>query len=85
VARYEREATLASEESKADYLRRWAEDERRFAEKADPSRLWGNYGDNQFCGLSCGYNWALHRIRRETDVNEAIKQIRKETEVNEKR
>lgn len=24
---------------------------------------WGNYGDNFFCGLNCGYRWALMRVR----------------------
>lgn len=22
---------------------------------------WGNYGDDKFCGLRCGYNWAVGR------------------------
>lgn len=24
---------------------------------------WGGYGDNFFCGLNCGYAWALMRVK----------------------
>lgn len=24
---------------------------------------WGGYGDNFFCGLRCGYRWAVHTLQ----------------------
>jgi hypothetical protein len=24
---------------------------------------WGDYGDNFFCGLNCGYRWAVMRVK----------------------
>lgn len=32
--------------------------------KAGSAKLYGTYGDNRFCGLTCGYKWALcHRSK----------------------
>lgn len=25
---------------------------------------WGGYGDGHFCGLNCGYRWAVMHLRR---------------------
>lgn len=25
---------------------------------------WGGYGDGRFCGLTCGYDWAMRRLGR---------------------
>lgn len=39
---------------------------------------WGNYGDNFFCGLNCGYRWALMRVRlSEKDHPGFVEQFRK--------
>jgi hypothetical protein len=33
--------------------------------KAGSKKLYGTYGDNRFCGLTCGYRWALrHQTKR---------------------
>jgi hypothetical protein len=40
--------------------------EREAWEKANPPRFTGNYGrfsDNRFCGLNCGYNYAVAHTR----------------------
>lgn len=37
-------------------LRRFAFDGQTF--KDGTPREWGSYGDNRFCGLRCGWNWA---------------------------
>lgn len=37
-------------------LRRFKFDEMTF--KDGTPREWGDYGDNRFCGLRCGWNWA---------------------------
>lgn len=34
-------------------LRRYKHDDR--------AREWGDYGDNRFCGLTCGWKWACRR------------------------
>ena len=28
-----------------------------------PDKLYGTYGDNRFCGLRCGYRYAIHLTR----------------------
>jgi hypothetical protein len=37
-------------------LRRFKWDDRKFADGTP--REWGDYGDNRFCGLRCGWSWA---------------------------
>ena len=37
-------------------LRRFKQDDMTF--KDGTPREWGDYGDNRFCGLRCGWNWA---------------------------
>ncbi len=37
-------------------LRRFKWDEKKFADGTP--REWGDYGDNRFCGLRCGWAWA---------------------------
>ncbi len=37
-------------------LRRFKQDGRTFADGTP--REWGDYGDNRFCGLRCGWSWA---------------------------
>lgn len=37
-------------------LRRYKWDARAFSDGTP--REWGDYGDNRFCGLRCGWNWA---------------------------
>jgi hypothetical protein len=37
-------------------LRRYKWDDRKFSDGTP--REWGDYGDNRFCGLRCGWNWA---------------------------
>lgn len=37
-------------------LRRFKYDDRAFAD--DTPREWGDYGDNRFCGVTCGWRWA---------------------------
>lgn len=32
-------------------------------EYARPESQFGNYGDNCFCGLNCGYEWAIEFLR----------------------
>jgi hypothetical protein len=33
--------------------------------KAGSKKLYGTYGDNRFCGLTCGYRWALrHQTKK---------------------
>lgn len=27
---------------------------------SEPQKKYGTYGDNRFCGLTCGWRWALH-------------------------
>jgi hypothetical protein len=40
-------------------LRRFKWDEKAFDDGTP--REWGDYGDNRFCGLRCGWNWACRR------------------------
>ena len=37
-------------------LRRYKQDGRTFSDGTP--REWGDYGDNRFCGLRCGWSWA---------------------------
>ena len=37
-------------------LRRYKQDGRTFSDGT--AREWGDYGDNRFCGLRCGWSWA---------------------------
>jgi hypothetical protein len=37
-------------------LRRYKWDDKAFTDGTP--REWGDYGDNRFCGLRCGWNWA---------------------------
>lgn len=37
-------------------LRRYKQDGKTFADGTP--REWGDYGDNRFCGLRCGWDWA---------------------------
>lgn len=30
---------------------------------SSPGQLYGTYGDNRFCGLTCGWRWAIHNTR----------------------
>ena len=40
-------------------LRRYKQDGRTFSDGTP--REWGDYGDNRFCGLRCGWSWACGR------------------------
>jgi hypothetical protein len=47
-------------------LRRYKYDDAAFSDGTP--REWGDYGDNRFCGLRCGWNWAcrnttLHKTK----------------------
>ena len=52
----------------------------RFYEHHDLTAQWGDYGDNQFCGKTCGHKWACdiasalfvmgtHRLVRRKDAS----------------
>lgn len=40
-------------------LRRYKYDDRAYSDGTP--REWGDYGDNRFCGLRCGWTWACRR------------------------
>ena len=48
-------------------LRRYKNDGRTFSDGTP--REWGDYGDNRFCGLRCGWSWAC----RNSDLPTAAK------------
>lgn len=41
---------------------------RAYAYRAEyPGKNFGGYGDNHFCGLTCGYRWAVMYLERHRD------------------
>lgn len=52
-------------------LRRFKIDGRTFADGTP--REWGDYGDNQFCGLNCGHTWACRNSSLPTTTKKAPK------------
>lgn len=47
-------------------LQRYSQDGRTF-DDGTPQE-WGNYGDNRFCGLTCGWRWACRNSSLPTTV-----------------
>ena len=47
-------------------LRRYKQDDRAYSDGTP--REWGDYGDNRFCGLRCGWSWACKRAPMPVDA-----------------
>ena len=52
-------------------LRRYKQDGRTFNDGTPQE--WGDYGDNRFCGLTCGWRWACRNADMPTTVPKKAK------------
>jgi len=60
--RAERQSALTMPAGKRPHCRHCNRELRLYRwRKAGSPKLYGTYGDNLFCGLTCGYRWALRR------------------------